>query len=198
MLLTKEKGPALALEALPSHHRARPAFCSPSLRHRMEETQGTAQASTALCREIQPKLRDPTSRPRRGPLDSSTAVFYIMKSSVACSGRRCAIVIGQLDLATTDRESLSFAGLCVAKAKRAERSDPLIVLENISKTHDGERMLFRDLSLTVQAGDKISLVGRNGSGKSSLLRIIQGALLRPTATAHLFLICKAGGQLAAA
>lgn len=34
--------------------------------------------------------------------------------------------------------------------------------------------MFQDLSLTVHAGDKISLVGRNGSGKSSLLRIIQG------------------------
>ncbi|KAK9797386.1 hypothetical protein WJX73_009647 [Symbiochloris irregularis] len=63
---------------------------------------------------------------------------------------------------------------CRAKAKRSERSDPLVFIEKVTKTHDGDKMLFRDLSLTVHAGDKITLVGINGSGKSTLLRVIQG------------------------
>jgi heme exporter protein A len=42
----------------------------------------------------------------------------------------------------------------------------------------GDRMLFRGLNFTLQAGQAISLVGRNGAGKTSLLRAIAG-FIRP-------------------
>ncbi|MDC7223009.1 MAG: ABC-F family ATP-binding cassette domain-containing protein [Spirochaetales bacterium] len=38
----------------------------------------------------------------------------------------------------------------------------------------GERILFKDASLLIQNSDKIGLVGPNGSGKTSLFRIISG------------------------
>ena len=38
----------------------------------------------------------------------------------------------------------------------------------------GDRLLFRGLNFTLQAGQAISLVGRNGAGKTSLLRAIAG------------------------
>lgn len=44
----------------------------------------------------------------------------------------------------------------------------------------GERALFSGLDLTVSAGEAVALVGRNGAGKTSLLRAIAG-LLRPSA-----------------
>lgn len=44
----------------------------------------------------------------------------------------------------------------------------------------GDRILFRGLSLTVEAGDVVHLAGPNGIGKSSLIRILAG-LLRPFA-----------------
>jgi len=42
----------------------------------------------------------------------------------------------------------------------------------------GDRLLFRGLDFTLAAGQAISLVGRNGAGKTSLLRAIAG-FLRP-------------------
>ncbi|GAA0870713.1 heme ABC exporter ATP-binding protein CcmA [Brevundimonas basaltis] len=44
----------------------------------------------------------------------------------------------------------------------------------------GERVLFRDLSLTLAAGEAVALTGANGAGKTSLLRAVAG-FLRPDA-----------------
>ena len=42
----------------------------------------------------------------------------------------------------------------------------------------GDRLLFEGLNFTLEAGQAMSLVGRNGAGKTSLLRAIAG-FLRP-------------------
>jgi heme exporter protein A len=42
----------------------------------------------------------------------------------------------------------------------------------------GERLLFSHMDLTIRAGEAAALVGRNGAGKTSLLRAVAG-LLRP-------------------
>ena len=41
----------------------------------------------------------------------------------------------------------------------------------------GERLLFEGLDLTIRAGEAVALMGRNGAGKTSLLRAIAGLLL---------------------
>lgn len=50
---------------------------------------------------------------------------------------------------------------------------PLLTLKDVSLTF-GHQPLLDQVELTVSAGDRICLVGRNGSGKSSLLKIIAG------------------------
>lgn len=44
----------------------------------------------------------------------------------------------------------------------------------------GDRLLFRGLSFDLHAGEALQIVGANGTGKSSLLRLLAG-LLRPFA-----------------
>ena len=46
-------------------------------------------------------------------------------------------------------------------------------IENLTKSY-GDRMLFEDITFGVNEGDKIGIIAKNGTGKSTLLRIIAG------------------------
>ncbi|MFC5603412.1 ABC-F family ATP-binding cassette domain-containing protein [Sporosarcina koreensis] len=48
-----------------------------------------------------------------------------------------------------------------------------LIVENLTKSV-GEKTLFRDISFTIVNGDKVGLIGINGTGKSTLLSIIAG------------------------
>ena len=49
----------------------------------------------------------------------------------------------------------------------------ILNVEKVSKTY-GEKELFNNVSLGINSGDKIGLIGVNGTGKSTLLKIIAG------------------------
>src|SRR5215204_7617165 len=49
----------------------------------------------------------------------------------------------------------------------------LVNLERVSKAH-GTTVLLDDVSLGVAAGERIGVVGRNGGGKTTLLRLLTG------------------------
>lgn len=48
-----------------------------------------------------------------------------------------------------------------------------LTLENVTKTY-GEKVLFQNLSLQISKGQKVALVAKNGTGKTTLLRVIAG------------------------
>lgn len=48
-------------------------------------------------------------------------------------------------------------------------------LESASYNYDGKQPVFQDVSLEVNRGDRIALVGFNGMGKTTLLRLMAGA-----------------------
>ncbi|MDQ0155132.1 ABC-F family ATP-binding cassette domain-containing protein [Robertmurraya andreesenii] len=49
----------------------------------------------------------------------------------------------------------------------------IISIENLTKTY-GEKQLFQDISFTVAEKERVGLIGVNGTGKSSLLKIVAG------------------------
>ncbi len=66
-----------------------------------------------------------------------------------------------------------------------ERVRDLLIIDNVQVGYD--RPLFEKLSLHVQTGDRIQLVGRNGVGKTTLVRSIIDAVRtdeRPTTLLH--------------
>jgi ATP-binding cassette subfamily F protein 3 len=49
-------------------------------------------------------------------------------------------------------------------------------LEGVGHTYDGQRWVLRGVDLNIMRGDKIALVGFNGMGKTTLLRILAGVV----------------------
>ncbi|UYQ91731.1 ATP-binding cassette domain-containing protein [Chitinophaga horti] len=52
----------------------------------------------------------------------------------------------------------------------------MLTLQSITYLHPNRDVLFENLHLSVQAHEKIALIGNNGAGKSTLLRLIAGIL----------------------
>lgn len=50
-------------------------------------------------------------------------------------------------------------------------TDRVVKIENLSKSFDGQE-IFRDVNMEMYRGDRIGLIGKNGVGKSTILRIL--------------------------
>jgi ATP-binding cassette subfamily F protein uup len=72
---------------------------------------------------------------------------------------------------------------------RGDASGKLVAeLENVGKrfaTAAGEKVVVRDFSCRIQRGDKVGLIGANGTGKTTLLRLILGELAADTGKVQL-------------
>lgn len=68
----------------------------------------------------------------------------------------------------------------------------MLQLKNIAKFY-GSRLIFKNVSLELEAGQTILLAGPNGAGKTTLLRIMAG-LARPSA-GEVFYKMDAGGHI---
>ena len=49
----------------------------------------------------------------------------------------------------------------------------LLSVENLSKSY-GEKILFDGISFGIAKGEKVALIARNGTGKTTLMRILAG------------------------
>ena len=64
-------------------------------------------------------------------------------------------------------------------AERSFEGDEVLVLRNLSMAY-GDKELFRDIELKVIGGERIALIGDNGTGKTTLLKLIMGEELPET------------------
>jgi len=75
------------------------------------------------------------------------------------------------------RERQGKASIQLEAAEKSGRQ--VIVAENVSFAHPGGAALIRDFSMVLQRGDRIGLLGANGTGKTTLLKLLLGDL-QPT------------------
>jgi len=57
----------------------------------------------------------------------------------------------------------------------ARSGDYPVTVENVSKSY-GETLVFKDANMSIARGEKVSFVGRNGEGKSTMLKAILGEI----------------------
>ncbi|GAB3515306.1 ABC transporter ATP-binding protein [Photobacterium alginatilyticum] len=60
--------------------------------------------------------------------------------------------------------------------EQSETSQPLLSVNNLSYSYDGQRNTLDDVSFSINKGEFVSVLGKNGSGKSTLTRLIMGVL----------------------
>jgi ATPase subunit of ABC transporter with duplicated ATPase domains len=54
------------------------------------------------------------------------------------------------------------------------KEEIMLLLKNVAYAHPDKTLLFDNVSLALEAREKIALIGNNGSGKTTLLKIIAG------------------------
>ena len=82
-------------------------------------------------------------------------------------------MLEKLELVEVDEEDTSALRLKFPPSPRSG-SYPVIT-EGLGKSYDGHTV-FRNASLTIERGDKVAFVGRNGEGKSTFVKCIMGEI----------------------
>jgi ATP-binding cassette subfamily F protein uup len=75
---------------------------------------------------------------------------------------------------TIKLEAKKYLDLNLQNAKRQTKI--LVSSNDLSFSYNGEKVLFNKLNIEIQKGDKIGLLGKNGVGKTTLLKLIIGEL----------------------
>jgi ATP-binding cassette subfamily F protein 3 len=78
-------------------------------------------------------------------------------------------MLEKLDLVEVDEEDTSALRLKFPPAPRSGNYP--VILENVSKSY-GDHTVFKNANLTIERGNKIAFVGKNGEGKSTLVKCI--------------------------
>ncbi len=82
-------------------------------------------------------------------------------------------MLEKLDIVEVDEVDTSALSLKFPPAPRSGNYP--VIVENVSKSY-GDHLVFKDASVTIERGEKIAFVGRNGEGKSTLVKAIMGEI----------------------
>ena len=82
-------------------------------------------------------------------------------------------MLEKLELVEVDEEDTSALRLKFPPSPRSGQYP--VIMDGVGKAF-GEKRIFSGVNLTIERGDKVAFVGRNGEGKSTLVKCIMGQL----------------------
>lgn len=82
-------------------------------------------------------------------------------------------MLEKLELVEVDEEDTSALRLKFPPSPRSGQYP--VIMDSVGKAF-GEKRIFSGVNLTIERGDKVAFVGRNGEGKSTLVKCIMGQL----------------------
>ncbi|CAH0994561.1 putative ABC transporter ATP-binding protein YheS [Emticicia aquatica] len=82
-------------------------------------------------------------------------------------------MLEKLDIVEVDEVDSSALSLKFPPAPRSGNYP--VIIENVSKSY-GDHLIFKDVSITIERGQKVAFVGRNGEGKSTLVKAIMSEI----------------------
>lgn len=101
---------------------------------------------------------------RRGPKARSTKAKYRIDEAHKLTG----------ELAEVKARNRSLSSVQIDFEATGRKTKKLLEVEKISKSY-GDRTLFKNLDMILSPGSRLGLLGRNGCGKSTLMKILAGA-----------------------
>ena len=93
------------------------------------------------------------------PFNEISGVVTELKSAFACATRIFELIDETEEISDTDGECL-------------ETMEGRVCLSQVDFSYDKRRALIKDLSLEVQPGQRVAIVGRTGSGKTTLINLL--------------------------
>lgn len=79
--------------------------------------------------------------------------------------------IERIEVDEEDNSSLRLKFVCSSRSGNYP-----VICEDVAKAY-GEHVIFHDVNLTINRGDKVAFVGKNGEGKSTLVKCIMGEIM---------------------
>ena len=93
------------------------------------------------------------------PFNEISGVITELKSAFACAARIFELIDEREETPDTDNKTL-------------QRADGEIALEKVCFSYSKERKLIENLCLQVERGKRVAIVGRTGSGKTTLINLL--------------------------
>ena len=93
------------------------------------------------------------------PFNEISGVVTELKSAFACATRIFELIDETEEISDTDGECL-------------ETMEGRVCLSQVDFSYDKNRALIQDLSLTVEPGQRVAIVGKTGSGKTTLINLL--------------------------
>jgi ATP-binding cassette subfamily F protein uup len=110
------------------------------------------------------KVRRETEWLQRGPKARATKAKYRIDEAYKM----------QDNLAEVRARNRALSNVQINFDATGRKTKNLLVARGIAKSY-GEQQLFADLDITLSPGSRLGLLGRNGCGKSTLMRVLAGA-----------------------